>query len=58
MNRVSRYRKHAEACREQAARATSDEERRLLHELAGHWEAMAAIYDDLSRVTPKPSRPA
>jgi hypothetical protein len=43
MDRVSLYRKHAEACRELEKTAQSEEERALLRELARHWDAVADI---------------
>jgi hypothetical protein len=49
MDRSVRYRKHAEDCRDLAERAGSDEERRLLHELAHHWSAIADLHDEIRR---------
>jgi len=49
MNRVSLYRKHAEECRELERNAQSPEERALLRELAGHWDAIADIHELLDK---------
>jgi hypothetical protein len=49
MDRSSRYRKHAQDCRDLAERAGSDEERRLLHELARHWSAIADLHEEMGR---------
>jgi hypothetical protein len=49
MDKVSHYRKHADACRELEKSAQSDEERALLRELARHWDAIADIHERLGQ---------
>jgi hypothetical protein len=47
MEKVSRYRKHAQDCRERERSAGSEEERALFRDLAAHWEAIADIHQRL-----------
>ncbi len=47
MQQVAKYRRHAQRCRERAERAASLAERELLHELAGHWDAIADLHEQL-----------
>ena len=47
---TSRCRKHAQNCRELAERATTDELRRLLSELADRWAALSALYESLYQI--------
>lgn len=53
MDRVSRYRKHAQDARDLAEREPHDEARRILHEIASHWDALADIHE---RQTPPDRR--
>jgi len=43
VKQVAEYRKHAEECRQLAATATSDFERRTLLEMAETWERLARM---------------
>ncbi|HWP26141.1 MAG TPA: hypothetical protein VNL39_07335 [Xanthobacteraceae bacterium] len=45
MNTIDSYRKSAERCRELAARARSEEERKLLLKLADSWDWLARDTD-------------
>jgi hypothetical protein len=47
MDKVSRYRKHAQDCRELERSARSEDERVLFSDLASHWEAIADIHQRL-----------
>jgi len=47
MDKVSRYRKHAQDCRELERSGRSEEERALLRDLARHWDAIADIHERL-----------
>jgi hypothetical protein len=49
MDAVSLYRKHAQDCRELEKATQSEDERALLRELAGHWNAIADIHERLQR---------
>ena len=42
------FRGHAARCRELAREAGSEEERRLIEQMAWHWDALADIRDLLS----------
>jgi hypothetical protein len=55
MDKPSQFRKHAEDCRALEKAARSEEERALLRDLAGHWDAIADIHDRLGR-TPRRAR--
>jgi len=49
MDRLSQIRKHAQDCRDRAARTEVAAERDLLQELARHWDAIADIREQLQR---------
>ena len=47
MDKLSQIRKHAQDCRDRAARTQVADERELLQELARHWDAIADIRERL-----------
>jgi len=47
VQRVVKYRRHADRCRERAERTVSPAERELLLELARHWDAIADLQEQL-----------
>jgi len=55
MDRLSQIRKHAQDCRDRAARTEFTAERDLLYELARHWDAIADIREQLERPRDKRS---